>query len=231
MPREALVAGQGPRSGSTVELVPALDAVEEPAAPSPVRVVAGDGRARRLDYGANRVGPLLVEVGDSVEVHVVDASPATVNGERLLGRRRLAHADLLGLPSDLWILEICEALTPPPRRGPWLEHRRTPRRDPAAPTETVELPTPPARSRVPGFPVLSAVVPLLMGAALWVATGSLAAAAFVLFSFVFIVASGIEARRESRAEHRFRVAEFHRGARSLRRSPRPTPPGPAFASR
>ena len=114
VPREALVAGQGPRSGSTIELVPAPDAVEDPAAPSPVTVVAGDGRARRLDYGANRLGPLLVEVGDSVEVHVVDASPATVNGERLLGRRRLAHGDLLGLSSELWTLEIHEALTPPP---------------------------------------------------------------------------------------------------------------------
>jgi S-DNA-T family DNA segregation ATPase FtsK/SpoIIIE len=52
------------------------------------------------------------------------------------------------------------------------------------------------------------MVPLLMGAALWVATGSVASALFVLFSFVFVLASGIEARREARAEDRFRVAEF-----------------------
>ena len=81
---------------------------------------------------------------------------------------------------------------------------------PVEPDGPVEVPTPPEATRPPGFPVLSATVPLLMGAALWFATRSLLTAAFVLFSFVFVVAGALESRRESRAEERFRVAEFRR---------------------
>src|SRR5690606_9195049 len=99
-------------------------------------------------------------------------------------------------------------LRPPAAAGPTERFHRAPERRLLHRPVEVELPTPPSAVRRPGFPVLSAAVPLLMGVALWAVTRSAASAAFVVFSFVFVVASGIEARRESAAEERFRVREY-----------------------
>ncbi len=52
------------------------------------------------------------------------------------------------------------------------------------------------------------MVPLLMAAGMWFATRSLLMVAFMGFSFVYVLASGLEARHEARAADRFTVAEF-----------------------
>lgn len=52
------------------------------------------------------------------------------------------------------------------------------------------------------------MVPLLMAAAMWVVTRSLMMVGFMAFSFVYVLASGIESRRESRKADRHGVADF-----------------------
>ena len=206
-PREGLLRSAGPRAGSTVVLV----AEEETAATSvrsPVRLVGPGGQERRLDYGTTRLGDATIDVGEQLTVQASGGSDARVDGAALLGSARLADGDLLTLAGTPWTVRVEGPLRPPAPRG-WT---RPLRRHPAVPSPhepiTVDLPTPPPAVRLPGFPVLSATVPLLMAVALWVATGSLLSAGFMVFSVVFVVASGLEARREARAEDRLRVQEF-----------------------
>jgi S-DNA-T family DNA segregation ATPase FtsK/SpoIIIE len=205
--RDRRVADVGPRAGSTVLLVPAVPDVAEPCPPAPVRL-EGDGGALTMRYGSNVVGDTAIRVDSLVEVQDLGASTARVNGAALLGSTRVLDGDLLRLQDRWWTVRIDGALRPPPDVGAWRPHKPRPTCPAAEERAPITLPTPPAAVRIPGFPVLSAMVPLLMGVGLWVATRSSAAAVFVLFSFVFVVASGIEARREARAEDRFRVAEF-----------------------
>jgi S-DNA-T family DNA segregation ATPase FtsK/SpoIIIE len=206
--RDRRVVEAGPRAGSTVVLVAAPTAAtagDRPAAP--VRL-EGEGRVLELHYGSNQLGDTSIQIGSLVEVHDLGASTARINGAALLGSARIVDGDLLRLQDRWWTVRVDGALRPPSDAGARRTH--TPRPAVGAHDEPSEivLPSPPAAMRIPGFPVLSATVPLLMGVGLWVATRSLAAAVFVIFSFVFVVASGIEARREARAEDRFREAEF-----------------------
>ncbi|MEZ5238474.1 MAG: FtsK/SpoIIIE domain-containing protein [Microthrixaceae bacterium] len=70
---------------------------------------------------------------------------------------------------------------------------------------------------MPGFPWLTALVPLAMAAAVWFTTRSTLLVAFMAFSFVYVLASAIESRRESCAADRFAVAEFLERAASADR--------------
>jgi S-DNA-T family DNA segregation ATPase FtsK/SpoIIIE len=201
------VADVGPRAGASVVLVPAPPETTDPGRSAPARL-EGDGRVLELQYGANIVGDTAIQVDTLIEVQDLGASTTRVNGAALLGSARVLDGDLLRLQDEWWTVRVDGALRPPPDAGAWRPHTPRPTCPATEERGPITLPTPPAAVRLPGFPTLSATVPLLMGVGLWVATRSLAAAVFVLFSFVFVVASGIEARREARAEDRFRVAEF-----------------------
>lgn len=206
--RHRRVLEHGPPAGASVVLVTPPPTDGAAALASPVRLVDAAGGSRTLDYGHTDLGDVVVVVGQRVEAHD-RRGDARRNGAALLGTTHLHDGDVLRAGRRWWTVHVDGPLAPPAAGGPWREvTRRAPEPDPTAPTR-VELPTPPDAVRLPGFPVLSATVPLLMGAALWMATGSLASALFVLFSFVFVLASGLEARREARAEDRFRVQEFH----------------------
>lgn len=205
--RDRLVVDAGPRAGSTVVLVEAPTAATDDRPVAPVRL-EGEVRALELHYGSNQLGDTSIQVGSRVEVHDLGASTARINGATLLGSARIVDGDLLRLQDRWWTVRVDDALRPPPDAGAWRTHTPRPAVGPPDETSELVLPSPPAAMRIPGFPVLSATVPLLMGIGLWVATRSLAAAVFVIFSFVFVVASGVEARREARAEDRFREAEF-----------------------
>jgi S-DNA-T family DNA segregation ATPase FtsK/SpoIIIE len=177
---------------------------------------------RRLAYGRNRVADgVVVEVGSEVVVHDAGAGVVRIDGRIVRGSAGAGDGALLG--TDTWAatLGVHARLRPPPAGGPshllpvargeWEEHEPSP----------VELPAVPGRHRVPAFPWLTATVPLFMAAAAWVATGSPAMAGFMATSFVFVVAAGLEARREARAADRLAVAEFREelslAAEALRR--------------
>ena len=200
----------GPPSGATVRVVPRPDPDRAARAQdaSPVVLVAAGGVTRRLDYGENDVHGVRIDVGASIELSSTGACTGTRNGARVRGSARVSPGDLIGAGDLLAVVRVDGPLLPPPAAGTTVEHASIRAPDDADEARPVDLPEPPGSARIPGFPVLSAMVPLLMGVGLWVATRSVAAAAFVFFSFVFVVASGIEARRESRAEARFREEEF-----------------------
>jgi S-DNA-T family DNA segregation ATPase FtsK/SpoIIIE len=206
-PRDAPLATHGPPAGATVALVPPPPGADPPPL-APVRLVAG-GTELQLPYGSTTVHDVVVEVAGSVTVRAVGASSARVGGRALLGSARLHDGALLRTGSTLWTVRVDGPLEVP-RTGGWaLQHQSRPCELAVHEPVTVRLPAPPAAMRTPGFPVLSASVPLCMGIALWLATGSLMAAGFMLFSVVFVVASALESRREARAEDRARVEEFH----------------------
>ncbi|MHB1137542.1 MAG: FtsK/SpoIIIE domain-containing protein, partial [Microthrixaceae bacterium] len=212
--RAGRVADVGPRSGATVRLVdgdapPGDDPDTRPRSPVHLLPVDPAAPTRALPYGVSDVGGMRLVVDDRVELCATSLATGTVDGARVVGSRRLRDGELIVCGDVAATVRIGGPLTPPERRGPTTAHRPTPR-VPVDPVPCiVDLPVPPGPVRVPGLPLLSAFVPLLMGLGLWAATRSAATAAFVLFSVVFVLAAGIEARRESRAEQRFRIAEFH----------------------
>ncbi len=219
--RSERVSRCGPRAGDTIRLTPpqpsSADATPIPksGAPDGARlapvVLHSKGKTPRslqLSYGLSYVDGAEIEVTERVEVRATGAVTPLVNGAKILGSSRLGSGDLLNINSQLSLVQINAPLQPPPEAGPTQRHKVAVSRLASHVAQTISLPTPPSQQRLPGFPVLSATVPLLMGAALWVATKSLASALFVLFSFVFVLASGIEARRESRAEKKFRLRVF-----------------------
>lgn len=247
--RSALVSEVGPRSGSVVTLRRSLsrphrrdaenEAVEQFDV-SPVRVIHSiiDGDpvddAVVLHYGLNNLEGVGVRVTDRVEILTDGSARVLVDGQRVIGTRRVSDGDLISVHSKAptgtaggALAEPSVALTQsscqrafvvaidsrlePPSRGPFIPHRSSPRTHRDFMPRKVGFPTPPEAARLPGMPVLSAVVPLLLGAGLWVATRSILSAVFVLFSFVYVVASGIESRREFRKELEFREEQFHEG--------------------
>ena len=210
-----------PRSGATVRLRFGSDAHHGRPEQAPV-TLRTDAGSRRLTYGRNRVaGGVVVEVGSQVVVHDTGTGVLRIDGRIVRGSAGAADGALLG--TDTWAatLGVHARLRPPPAGGPtrllpvargeWQEHERSP----------VELPAVPGRHRTPAFPWLTATVPLLMAVAAWVATGSPVMAAFMAASFVFVVAAGLEARREARLADRLAVAEFREeldlAAEALRR--------------
>jgi S-DNA-T family DNA segregation ATPase FtsK/SpoIIIE len=200
-----------PPSGSLVELVAPAEAGQPDDGPSPVSLVIGTGPEVRLPYGARVHGDLHVEVTDVVTVRAAGSGArVTVDGVPALGPTRVAPGTVL-TAGDLVAVVRVDGPLRPPGRGPVRVHRPH-RRGPPPPvrSDPVALPQPPAAARRPGLPLLTAAVPLLMGAAIWAGTRSPAMAGFVLFSFAFVIASGVEARREHRGGWRFRVTEFLR---------------------
>lgn len=205
-PRDAPVMTHGPRAGSTVVLTSSTG--ERSPAAAPVRLVGPREREMHLAYGPNRMGTARIDVTEHVTVRAEGGGDVRLGGRPLIGASRISSDDLITIDSMPWTLSIDAALGPPPGAG-WTSGHRARPAEPVPPADgRPRLPTPPAAMRMPRFPALSASVPLVMGLALWWATGSLLGAAFMGMSVVFVVASGIEARREARADDRERVAEF-----------------------
>ncbi|MCZ7631471.1 MAG: FtsK/SpoIIIE domain-containing protein [Microthrixaceae bacterium] len=197
-----------PRSGTTVTLCRSVPEMVSRVPDAPVIVKDACG-ARRLRYGLNHlVAGTAIGVGHSVTVTTGGLGRLTVNGVEVRGNATLVDGDLLRLGEWTATLSVKGVLRPPTDRGPtrrvpvsrgiWEPHEAVP----------VELPHPPGRHRTPGFPWLTAIVPLAMAAGAWVTTRSLLMVAFMGFSFVYVIASGIESRWEARAADRFAVAEF-----------------------
>lgn len=228
-PRDRPAIRAAPRSGTTVALGPADAVTDGPALRSPATLECADGTRVRLAYGPDRVrlGTRKVEVVVGRDVVVgapTDGTTLAVDGSPVLGTRAVRDGAVLTCGDDVAVLRVDGTLRPP-AAGPFRDH--TPDRagtaadgdddgtDPHGATgearpgpATVRLPAPPAPQRRPGFPVLTATVPLVLGGALWILTGSAAVLAFVGFSVVFVVASGLETRREARSEERFRHATY-----------------------
>lgn len=211
-PRSAPLSTHGPPAGATVLLVRSVEPAGSeghPVVPAPARLVDPSGSSRQLHYGDQAVGDLTVSIDASVRVRSTGAAAARIDGSPLLGDLRLYDGALVSVGGCRWTLRIDGPLQPRTPGG-WSRPYRGRRRvtlphDP----RPVELPAPPPPMRLPALPVLTALVPLLMGVALWVATRSLLSMGFMLFTVVFVVASGLEARRAARADERAALAAHH----------------------
>ncbi len=205
-PRDAPVMTHGPRAGATVVFrEPTGDLSPTDA---PVRLLGPRGRELLLAYGPNRIGTARIDVTEHVTVRAAGGGDVRLGGRPLIGSCRISSDDLITIDSRPWTVRVDAPLDPPQGAGWTSTHRARPAAAVPEPDSRLRLPTPPAAVRMPRFPALSASVPLLMGLALWWATGSLLGAAFMGMSVVFVVASGIESRREARSDDRDRVAEF-----------------------
>ena len=212
---ELLALDYAPRSGATVSLAQDVGARSMTPLNAPVFVVSGDERTQ-LDYGLNRViHGAMIEVGSTITVKAIGGSRVTVNGQVVRGAAPAGDRTLIRSNSTSATIEQT-AMLMPPNRGPVSIHGSTPAAVRQPDAVEVELPQPPARERLPGFPVLSASVPLLMGAAMWAFTRSLWSVGFMAFTFVYVLASGVESRREAKREHAFREQEFHQELESTR---------------
>ncbi|MBS1837382.1 MAG: hypothetical protein JST64_06760, partial [Actinobacteria bacterium] len=207
---EAPAIDAAPRSGSTVRLVGTGSGRSGPPrwSPASLRPSGSAIHRTRLAYGSTDLGAARIHVGRTVTVHATRVPDRLeVDGRRVLGGTDAAHGALVRVGTEVFTLDIAGPLHPP-ETGPWRHHGSVPAvSEHHAPTP-IDLPAPPPEDRTPGFPMLSAVVPLLMGAAMWAATRSTMVAGFALFSVAFVVASGIEVRREHRRDRRFREWSF-----------------------
>ena len=210
--REARAADGAPHSGSTVHLSEATAATVAPPWWSPVSLQGLTNptpEPMRLAYGTTRVGPGDIDVAERIVVRATGSTDRLeLDGAAVRGSTTARPGSILTVGDTTVVVRCDGPLRPPARTGPFRPHGRIPAVvEPHEPVP-VQLPTPPGDQRRPGFPILSAMVPLLMGVALWYATGSVAVAGFVLFSFVLVLASGLENRREFGADRRFRERAF-----------------------
>ncbi|MGI9577921.1 MAG: FtsK/SpoIIIE domain-containing protein, partial [Microthrixaceae bacterium] len=199
-----------PSSGATIRLVAAdsFEQVHGGTRGAPVTLSTEAGR-RALDYGSSAITE-GVQIHVANDVIVVDEGTKVihVDGARVRGYAVLRDGSMIRCRDWAATVRIHGALRPPPAGGPihrlpvsrgeWTDHS----------AEPVELPNAPERYRPPGFPWLTAMVPLLMAGGLWAVTRSLMMVGFMAFSFVYVIASGIEGRLESRKADVARVEDF-----------------------
>lgn len=230
---DALVHDAGPASGSLIRLGERhYDELEAPVAP--VRIVHNLREGHTSDeqltlrYGNNDMGPVEVQVSDRIELVPRSDTRILVNGHPVIGSHHVAHGDLVAvldtsLPDartswdrrstrTAFVVEVLGRLEPP-TTGPFRLHRPRARIHDEYVDRIIRAPSAPDDSRTPGLPVLSILVPLLFGAALWTVTRSAASAMFILFSFVYVAAAAVESRIEFRRDRTFREAEFRTGVR------------------
>jgi S-DNA-T family DNA segregation ATPase FtsK/SpoIIIE len=199
-----------PPSGSTIRLARCSD--PESWGPNgnaaPVTMSGPFGRSR-LHYGRNAVSEgVALYVGHDVVLTDEGTGLLYADGALVRGHVGLHNGAMIRRGDWAASLQIHAALSPPTtrgaarrvpiQRGQWSDHIPDP----------VDIPPAPERFRPPGFPWLTAMVPLLMAAAMWAAIRSLLMVGFMAFSFVYVLASGIESRWEARRADRDRVADF-----------------------
>lgn len=210
--RSALFLEWGPASGSTIwfELHDHdcdLDQSDN-SLTSPV-TLSSPSQEIDLPYGTTHLGSASIQISDRVTIAPLHSPSPRVNGQRVRSLIALGHGDIVATEGESWTVQIAGALKPPVRTQPLTLHRLQAKEIPQFHPSRIEFPTAPTFVRPAAFPVLSALVPLLMGVAIWVATRALFMAFFILFSFVFVVASSIESRKETKRDNTRRREEFH----------------------
>jgi DNA segregation ATPase FtsK/SpoIIIE, S-DNA-T family len=88
------------------------------------------------------------------------------------------------------------------------EYIRPPRLDPRYEGETFDAPEPPRPPEPARFPTIAAIVPMFMGGALYLITGSLFSLVFVAFSPLMVIGYALENRIAGKATFKKAVARF-----------------------
>nr|WP_246314386.1 FtsK/SpoIIIE domain-containing protein [Kineococcus aurantiacus] len=234
-----LLGDSGVHEGAVLSLHDASGCVPgEPGGLVELRVVGGDGAGavHRLGVGEHVVGPSgTVRVAGPAAVRVAVAVTGAVTLARVGGAPRLETADLqdpqLWTPGDLLdlgrsVLGVGRPGAPDAVLGPaapsaedvvGLDFNRPPRLLPPERTTRFRLPQPPADPVRRPFPVVAALVPLLMSVVMVAVTGSYRYLAIGLLSPVAVVANAVVDRRAGRTSHREVLARYRQRKSAVER--------------
>ncbi len=206
-------------SGQYLEVVEAPPGTSTAAAQLSVLTGPAAGRTFDLGDGVTTIGrsetcdvmiddPLIskrharVIVGERVEL-VDDASSngLVVAGHRV-ARLEVTNETQVLLGDSLISVALASdaarrAAALPPGSIPFT---RSPRLDPQYEGEQLEAPTPPQPQRPQRFPLITAVLPILLGLTLFAVTGEAYMLLFLLFSPLMVVGTFFEARRNARLD-------------------------------
>lgn len=228
--REARLSRESLRSGDVVRLAPDTGLreqehavtvgrvrIQSPGRPATVAAIPrGEtilGRAASCDLPldddlASRRHAKLVAT-DVIEVVDLGSTNATlVNDVPVVAPRRLRVGDEVRIGDTVLTVEQAEqAALDDDATGNQVEFNRPPRID--RPYEGVEItvPAPPDDPPKQRLPAITALVPLLMGVALYLMTRSLFTVAFIAMSPLFLLGSYWENKRSGRADHAERLAQ------------------------
>ncbi|PRY17800.1 FtsK/SpoIIIE domain-containing protein [Kineococcus rhizosphaerae] len=208
----------------------------EPRGLVELRVVGGvgAGAVHRLGVGEHLVGPagtVVVDGPASVRVAVAPTGAVTVSavegGPRLettalAGPELWVAGDLVDLGAVLLGIErpsapdaVLDPAAPSADDVVGLDYNRPPRLLPPERTTRFRLPAPPADPVRRPFPVVAALVPLLMSAVMVFTTHNHRYLAIGLLSPVAVVANAIVDRRAGRTTHRELLARYRQRKRAV----------------
>jgi DNA segregation ATPase FtsK/SpoIIIE, S-DNA-T family len=227
--RDDRVADVDIRSGDRLTLVDSINAafsVTPEAFGATLAVTAPNGAETEypLRYGDNSLGRdpdndvvikdhqasrhhARITVSDVITIADLGSKNGIVVGDAAIVTPTILRPGQTALLGDLTLsirnhLRAVEAVASPNR----VEFNRPPRIDRAYGGAEVEIPAPPERPRRQRLPMISAVLPLLMGVVMYFLIGPLGAI-FMLLSPVLLIGSAIEAKRTGQYEFKDALAE------------------------
>jgi S-DNA-T family DNA segregation ATPase FtsK/SpoIIIE len=154
-----------------------------------------------------------IEVGSDVVIVDTNSTNGTfVNGGRI-SRRQIRPGDRIGLGDT--VLEVKELLGGDSDSGAEVLFNRSPRLDPHYEGAEKEAPKPPSQPNGRRFPIIPMLVPLAMGAVLYLVTQSVYSLLFVAMSPLFVVGSYAEDRIASRRAFKQAEDEFRKELQEL----------------
>lgn len=232
---DTAIADSGVREGALLQLRSASGDTGEPGGSVELRVVGGDGAGavHRLGVGEHLVGPpgglpVAVPVSGRSTVRVAVTTTGAVTVGAVEGNPTLETAeldtphlwsvgdvvDLGGAVLGLAVPGPPDAVLEPSAPGAdeivGLDYNRPPRLLPPERVTTFRLPNPPGEPPRRPFPVVAAIVPLVMAGTMITITGNYFYLAIGLLSPLAVVANAVVDRRAGRTNHRDVVARYRR---------------------
>lgn len=233
---ESTVGDSGLRSGMTVAVTSALDAAPVGARSETVAIlqaVTGPDRGKefRLSRGTTAVGRdsacgvyltdtlvsrrhAQIKVGEQIEIVDLGSANGLEIGSTTVARALLRRGDRVRLgDTELLVRAFDPAGTAAPEdRGGF---NRPPRLDPRYTGRELTAPQPPKPPQSQRLPVIPLLMPLLVGAMLYLTTHQVTSLVFVLLSPLMAGGYAVESRFSARKEFKAATAEFRAAVAEL----------------
>src|SRR5450830_1141683 len=221
------LAEAGLRAGSVIALGPAESNDGRLLAAARIDVLAGPDAGRQVDIPAGvstvgrgsgatlRLSDFLVSklharivVSDVVEIVDAGSANGVYVGGGAVQRAVLGPADVAVIGESVLKVTRLETVGPTGPSGVTIPFNRSPRIVPVHPSRQVEAPTPPEALSPGRFPTIALIAPLVMGAVLFAATGSLISLVFVALSPLLMIGTYVDKRFTDRKRLATQTAEF-----------------------
>lgn len=180
------------------------------------------GRSR--DCGVQLTDPLVsrvharVHVADTVEITDVGSSNGVLLGGAPIIRATLRAGDQAVIGGTRFVVELRGRGPGRSPSGSETTFNRSPLLARRYAGSTPPVPEPPDRATEPGFPLIPLVVPVLMGAVLYVVTQSFFSLVFVALSPVLMLGQWLESRISGRRSFAKASATFREALQSARQA-------------